>query len=116
MSSLDIAPFSCKITDMAKSGESGSAETVKISVRVTPRASTNSVTAYVDGVLHVRLTAPPVEGAANEAVCGFVAGLLNLPKSSVSIAGGAHNRNKVLLVTGLSRDQAEERLSASAKP
>lgn len=84
----------------------------KIAVRATPRASTNAAIGYVDGVLTVRLTAPPVEGAANEACCAFVAGLLNVAKSSVSVAGGAHSRNKILSVTGLSSEQAAQRLTS----
>jgi len=84
----------------------------KISVRVTPRASTNAVTGYVDGVLHIRLTAPPVEGAANEACCAFVAGLLGVAKSNVSVSGGAHNRNKVLLVKGQPSEQVSQVLAS----
>jgi len=87
----------------------------KLSVRVTPRASTNAATGYVDGLLTIRLTAPPVEGAANEACCAFVAGLLGVGKSQVSVSGGAHNRNKVLAIRGLTPSQVQEAL-ASAFP
>jgi hypothetical protein len=89
-------------------------EVAKISVRVTPRASANVVTGYREGVLHVRLTAPPVEGAANEACCAFVAAILGVSKSQVSVSGGAHNRNKVLAIRGLSLEQVEQRLASSA--
>ena len=87
----------------------------RLSVRVTPRASTNAVTGYVDGVLSVRLTAPPVEGAANEACCVFVAGVVGVGKSQVSISGGAHNRNKVLAIRGLTPSELQQAL-ASAFP
>jgi len=87
----------------------------KLSVRVTPRASTNAVVGYIDGVLSVRLTAPPVEGAANEACCTFVAGVLGVSKSHVTVAGGAHNRNKVLAIRGLTPSELQRAL-ASACP
>ena len=88
----------------------------KVSVRVTPRASTNTVTAYVDGVAQIRLTAPPVEGAANESCCVFVAGVLGIAKSQVSVSGGAHNRNKVLAIRGLSSEEIATRFVAAVRP
>lgn len=61
-------------------GKQRNEETAKVSVRVTPRASSNAVSGFRDGVLHLRLTAPPVEGAANEACRAFVAEILGVPK------------------------------------
>jgi uncharacterized protein (TIGR00251 family) len=91
--------------------------TVRISVRVTPRASTNAVASYVDGVVGVRLTAPPVEGAANEACCAFIANALGVPKSRVRLVGGAKSRSKTLEVTGTSAAEVEQKLrAASARP
>lgn len=99
---------------MAKKDVSGDL-TTKLDVRVTPRASTNAMTGYVDGVLSLRLTAPPVEGAANEACCAFVAGLLGVSKSQVTVAGGTKSRNKVLSITGMSSEQVSARLASAAK-
>lgn len=69
-------------------------------VRVTPRASKNEIIRYEDGLLHVRLSAPPVDGAANSACCELVARLLRVPKSGVSVVKGQKLREKTLAVEG----------------
>ena len=70
-----------------------------ITVRVHPRAS-RARTAWKDGVLEVWVTAPPVEGAANQAVLKAVAAELECPVSNVSLRSGAQSRLKVLEVKG----------------
>jgi hypothetical protein len=60
--------------------------------------------------LKIALTAPPVEGRANEACTEFLAILLKVPRSSVTIASGESSRNKVIRVAGLSAQQVRERL------
>ena len=86
----------------------------RLSVRLTPRASSNAVLRYEGGVLHLRLTAPPVEGAANAACCAYVAALLGLRPAQVSVRQGYKNRDKVLAITGLSEKTVRERLTQSA--
>jgi uncharacterized protein (TIGR00251 family) len=81
-------------------------------VRVTPRGSRNSVEGVVDGVLRVRLTAPPVEGAANAALVAVLAERLDLPKSGIALVGGATGRIKTLLVRDLTPDEILARLGA----
>ena len=83
----------------------------RLAVRVTPRASSNAVVRYVGDALYLRLMAPPVEGAANEACAEFVAGLLGLRPAQVSVVGGHKSRDKVLLVTGLRGEEVRERLT-----
>jgi uncharacterized protein (TIGR00251 family) len=75
---------------------------VLITVRVHPRAS-RAKTAWSGDMLDVWVTAPPVEGAANEAVLRAVAGELRVPLSAVSLRSGARSRTKVLEVKGLRR-------------
>jgi uncharacterized protein len=70
---------------------------VLITVRVHPRAS-RSKTAWNGEVLEVWVTAPPVEGAANEAVLRAVAGKLDVPVSTLSVRSGGHSRTKVIEV------------------
>jgi hypothetical protein len=60
--------------------------------------------------LKIALTAPPVEDKANEACIEFLAILLKVPRSSVTIASGESSRNKVIRVAGLSAQQVRERL------
>jgi uncharacterized protein len=79
-------------------------------VKVHPRARKNAITGEVGDALKVALTAPPVEGRANEACIAFLAEVLNVPRSSVTIAAGKNSRNKVILVSGLSAMQVKARL------
>jgi uncharacterized protein len=80
-------------------------------VRVQPRASRNAIAGEMGDALKLALTAPPVEGKANEACVEFLANFLKVPRSSVTIASGESNRNKVIRVAGLSASDVEQRLS-----
>lgn len=79
-------------------------------VKVHPRAKKNAVTGTVGDALKLGLTAPPIEGRANDACIAFFAELLNVPRSSVTIAAGHSSRNKVILIAGMTPAQVEERL------
>jgi uncharacterized protein YggU (UPF0235/DUF167 family) len=83
----------------------------KLQVRLTPRGGRNAVEALRDGVLHVRVSTPPVDGAANRALVELVADRLGVPKSSVSIASGASSRLKVLEVSALDDAELTARLA-----
>ena len=77
---------------------------VTFAIKVHPRAKKNAITGAVGDALKVSLTAPPVDGKANDACVEFFAKLLNVPRSSVTIAAGQTSRNKVIRVQGLSAD------------
>ena len=79
-------------------------------VKVHPRAKRNAVAGELGDALKLSLTAPPVEGKANQACIEFVAELLSTSKSSVSIAAGETSRQKVIRVSGLSAEQVRQRL------
>ena len=79
-------------------------------VKVHPRAKKNAITGQVGDALKLALTAPPVDGKANQACIDFFAKLLNVPRSSVTIAAGQTSRNKIIRVTGLTGQQVRERL------
>ena len=74
----------------------------RITVRVTPRSGRESIEAGTGGVLSVRVTAAPDDGKANAAVCKVVAGVLGVPKTSVSVVRGHTARVKTLEVADLS--------------
>jgi len=74
---------------------------VTLKVRVQPRASRDALAGERAGALVVRLTAPPVEGAANEALARFLGKALGVPPSAVRIVAGETGRNKVVAVAGL---------------
>ncbi|NTU63454.1 MAG: YggU family protein [Chloroflexi bacterium] len=82
---------------------------VTFSVRVVPRSSRNQIVGVESGALKVRLTAPPVEGAANTALIEFVAEWLGVKRSAVSIISGDKARNKLVRVNGETREQVEAR-------
>lgn len=67
---------------------------VVITVKVVPRASRSEVVGEVDGVLKVRIAAPPVDGAANEELIKVLAKKFGVAKSKVSVVSGLSSRNK----------------------
>ena len=69
-------------------------ERVSFAIRVTPRAAANAVGGERDGVLLVRVTAPPVEGKANDAVVALLAKALGVPRGAVRVERGAAARTK----------------------
>ncbi len=83
---------------------------VTFAVKVHPRAKKNAITGEVGDALKVALTAPPVDGKANEACVEFFAKLLKVPRSSVTIASGQTSRNKVIRVSGISADSVRQLL------
>ena len=85
---------------------------ISLAVKVQPRARKNAVNGVVGEALKLALTAPPVEGRANQAVVEFVAKLFRIPRSSVTIASCLSSRNKVIRLTGVSRLAVEQRLMA----
>jgi uncharacterized protein (TIGR00251 family) len=85
------------------------------SIKVHPRAKKDVIAGTVGEALKVALTAPPVEGKANEACIRFLAEFLRVPRSSVTIAAGETSRNKIIRVSGLTAAQVEDRLRAAAK-
>jgi uncharacterized protein len=72
-------------------------------VRVQPRASRDAVAGEVEGALKIRLTAPPVDDRANEALRWFLAAELKIGISAVRIAGGERGRAKRIEVRGVER-------------
>ena len=82
-----------------------------INCLATPRASRNALCAWHDGRLKVALAAPPVDGEANKALVKFIAEILNVAKSAVSVASGATGRRKVVAVNTLSAAEVCGKLS-----
>ncbi len=80
-------------------------------ILVHPRARKDAITGEVGDAIKLSLTAPPVDGKANEACIRFFAELLELPRSSVTIAAGQNSRNKIIRVSGRTADEVRARLS-----
>ena len=83
---------------------------VSFAVKVHPRARKDAVTGEVGDALKLSLTAPPVDGRANQACIEFLAKFLNRPRSSITIAAGESGRRKLIRVSGISAAQLREKL------
>ena len=78
--------------------------TVRFAVRLTPRSAVERVETVVDGVLKVRVMAPAVEGAANNALVRLLAEELGVTRRDVRIVAGATGRQKLVVVDGVDPD------------
>lgn len=87
---------------------------VRIAVRVQPRASRTELAGLHGEALKIRLAAPPVDGAANDALIRFLAATLGVPRAAVTISSGQHGRRKNVLVAGLGLAEAARRLQVGA--
>ena len=88
-------------------GKHGSA----LPVRVTPRARRNEVVDILsDNTIKIRLTAPPVEGKANEALIKFLSDLLEVPKSRIEIVAGATGRDKLVSIINMDTEEIQRRI------
>lgn len=85
---------------------------MRVTVRVIPRSSRNTL-AWEQGSIRARLTAPPVEGAANEALIALLAAQLDLPKRAITIVQGASGRQKVVEIEGLTPEELAQKFSSS---
>ena len=73
---------------------------ITFAVKIQPRARRNAIVGELGDALKIALTAPPVDGRANDACVEFLADLLDLPRSSITIVSGQSSRNKVIRVAG----------------
>jgi uncharacterized protein len=86
---------------------------VTLRLRVQPRASKDQVGGVRDGALVVRVTAPPIDGSANEAVVRLLARRLDRPPSSITLLRGASGRDKTVHLAGIDAEATRARLLSS---
>ena len=86
------------------------AEAALVTIRVIPRSPRTRVDGMRGGAVLIRLAAPPVEGAANDALVRFLADTLDRPRRSIQILSGERSRDKRVAIAGLDRDTALARL------
>jgi uncharacterized protein (TIGR00251 family) len=93
-----------------QNGTSGAA----IAVKVTPRAKKNEITGILeDGTVKIKLTAPPVEGQANQALIKFLADFLKIAPMDVEIVAGSTSRDKLVAISGLDPNTVQHKILAS---
>ena len=88
---------------------------VVLSVKVQPRASSNEIGEVAGDELKVKVTAPPVDSAANEAVLRLLAEVLDCPRGSVQLVRGPASWHKVVAVHDLSAEEVARKLAAASK-
>jgi uncharacterized protein (TIGR00251 family) len=88
---------------------------VSFAVKLHPRARKNAITGEFGDTFKLSLTSPPVDGRANQACIEFLAKLLMVPRSSVTIASGQTSRQKVIRVEGLSVGDLRRKLGFVGK-
>jgi uncharacterized protein (TIGR00251 family) len=88
-------------------GQKGAA----LAIRVTPRARRNEVVDILsDGTVKIRLTSPPVEGKANEALVDFLSEILEVPRSKIDIVAGVIGRDKLVSILDLDAATVHQRI------
>lgn len=88
---------------------------ITLTVRIQPRASKNEVVRLEDGSIKIRLTAPPVDGAANEALIKFLADRFSVAKSQIEIISGHTGREKIIRINGIGTEDVEQLLLRDSK-
>ncbi len=86
----------------------------KISLRVYPSAARNEIVSFTDGVLRVKVAAPPVKGQANKELITFLSQALAISKGALTIVKGHTSRSKVIAINGLRQEDVMKRLSSSS--
>jgi hypothetical protein len=81
-----------------------------LAVKLLPRASKNEIGPALGNELKIKVTAPPVEGAANQALVHFLAETLGCPRAAVQIVRGQSSRHKTVAIAGMSAAEALARL------
>ncbi len=80
-------------------------EQSKIAAHIQPNASQNEVVGFKDGVLQVRIAAPPVKGKANQELIKFLSNVLGVSKSNLTIEKGITSKKKTVVIRGLGQEQ-----------
>jgi hypothetical protein len=82
-----------------------------LAVRVIPRSSKNEIVEIMnDGTVKIRLTAPPVEGRANDALIAFLSEVIDVPRSHIDIIAGATGREKLVSILNLDAETVHRRI------
>ena len=86
------------------------AQGAQFTLRVQPRARRNAIVGLIGDAVKLAITAPPVDGKANQAVIEYLAKLFDVPRSSITIVSGETGRNKLIAIRGLSAEQVRNTL------
>ncbi len=97
---------------MSKGPVTSTEEGTRLNLRVSPGAKHTSIAGtYGDRAIRLKVAAPPADGKANAEVERFLASLLGIPRSEVTVTRGASSRDKVVVVGGLGETETSRLLS-----
>lgn len=82
----------------------------KLRVRLTPRSGHERIDSYMNGILRARVSAPPVDGAANTALIELLSDTLDIRKSAIRIQSGASSREKLIAIEGMDEETLKLKL------
>ncbi len=82
---------------------------VKILVQVHPGAKKNQILRFANGVWHLKIAAPPVEGKANKELISYLSEILDVSKSRISIEKGTTSRRKMIIVEGMTEAEVTKK-------
>jgi uncharacterized protein (TIGR00251 family) len=85
----------------AASPDKSPAPLTRLDVHLNPRSSRNALKGWREGVLEVAVTAPPVDGQANEALCAVLAQALGIKARQIQVVAGPASRRKIVEIRGL---------------
>ena len=89
---------------------------VTVTVRVQPNSRRNMIVGFKEGILHVKVTAPPVEGKANEALVRYLSNVLNVRKSDLTLKRGLTGRNKTITIAGIDQERLVAVIENATRP
>ena len=81
-----------------------------LQIKVTPNAGRNAIAGFIDGVMQVKISSPPVKGKANRELIVFLSKLLGVNKTAITIVKGLTGRNKTVTVDNMAREEMIKRL------
>ncbi len=84
------------------------AQGAQFALRVQPRASRNAFAGVMGDAIKLAITAPPVDGKANEAVIAYLSDVFRVPKSGIVIVSGETGRNKLIAIRGMTAEQVRK--------
>jgi uncharacterized protein (TIGR00251 family) len=86
-------------------------QSARLAIKVTPNAGRNEIVGLKEGVLYVKIAAPPDKGKANKELVDFLAGKLGIKKSAILIVKGQTSRHKSIVIEGMGGDEVLRRLT-----
>ena len=86
-----------------------------LTIQAHPNAKRNEVLGFEDGVLRLKIAAPPVEGKANKELISFLSKTLGIRKSGITIDRGETSKIKIVTILGLDREQIYEMIEAARR-